>query len=194
MVMAIPIPKRPSGYRHGQCNAPVQVEAFIDLECPFSKKAWSTMLSVTKNYSDDQVSFTVHPLVLADHRQSWDVTKAAVILAAGDSNKFWNVLTFLYERQEKYSKDTFAQQTHVDLYNLLVRFAAEYAGWTDRTAFIQQLKSDEVEQKAKVSIRFGISRGIWSTPTFFINGSEATQLSSSSTLNNWKRVLDPMFE
>jgi protein-disulfide isomerase len=74
-MMAIPIPKRPSGYRRGQCDAPVQVEAFLDVECPFSKKAWLTLLSVAKNYGDDQVGITVYPVVLADHRQSWDVTK-----------------------------------------------------------------------------------------------------------------------
>jgi protein-disulfide isomerase len=190
--MVIPIPKRASGYRRGQCDAPIQIAAFIDIECPLSKKAWSTLLSVAKSHSDDQISITVHPVVLAEHRQSWDVTKAAVILSAGDSIKFWDVLTYLYDRQEEYSSDVLNQQTHVDLYNLLARFADDYANWRDGTAFIKQLKSDEIEQETKIPIRFAISQGVWSTPTFFINGGEASQLSSSSTLADWKAVFDSM--
>lgn len=190
--MTIPIPKRPSGYRRGPADAPVQVEAFVDVECPFSKKAWSTLCAVAEAYCGDRVSITVHPIVLADHRQSWDATKAAVLMASGDSAKFWDCLSYLYDHQEKYSDDAFNQQTHVDLYHLLARLAADYADWTDGTTFIQQLRSEAIEQETKVPIRFGISRGVWSTPTFFINGSEASQLSSSSTLSDWKAVLDPL--
>jgi len=190
--MAIPIPTRPSGYQRGQSDALVQVEVFLDIECPFSKKAWSTLVAIADAYVDREVRFTLHPVVLANHRQSWDVTKAAVILAAGDPVRFWDVFNYLYERQDQYAEAALLQQTHVDLYNLLARFAAEYSDWKDGKEFIQQLTSDRVEQETKVPIRHAISRGVWSTPTFFVNGSEASQLSSSSSFADWKSVLDPL--
>jgi hypothetical protein len=47
------------------------------------------------------------------------------------------------------------------------------------------LDSEEVEQAAKIPLRLAAMRGVWSTPTFFINGAEVPQLSSSSTLEDW---------
>jgi len=190
--MSIPIPARPSGYRQGQCDAPLQVEVFVDVECPFSKKAWSTLLSVVNHYQPDQVSVTVHPIVLANHRQSWDVTKAVVVMAADNAAKFWDALTYCFERQEKYAHTAFDQQTRKDLYALLAHFAADFSQEADKTAFIQRLKSDRIEKQTKIPVRYAISRGVWSTPTFLINGSQVDQLSSSSSLTDWQDVLDPL--
>lgn len=190
--MSIPIPARPSGYRWGQCDAPLQVEVFVDVECPFSQKAWSTLLSVVDHYHPDQISVTVHPIVLANHRQSWDVTKAAVVMAADNAAQFWNALTYCFERQEKYAHAAFDQQTREDLYALLAHFAADFNQEADKTAFIQRLKSDRIETQTKIPIRYAIGRGVWSTPTFLINGSQADELSSSSSLADWQKVLDPL--
>lgn len=190
--MAIPIPPRPSGYRRGNCNAPLQIEAFIDVECPFSKKAWSTLLTLADHYSSDQASITVHAIVLADHRQSWDITRAAVAIAADDAARFWEVATYLYERHGTYANQAFDQHTREELYELLAKFAADLGETADKDAFIQQIRSDRVTQKTKTPIRFAISRGVWSTPTFFVNGSEADKLSSSSTLADWQAILDPL--
>ncbi|NJL86918.1 MAG: hypothetical protein HC886_14655 [Leptolyngbyaceae cyanobacterium SM1_1_3] len=41
--MSIPIPPRPNGYRIGLGNALIQTEVFVDIECPFSKRAWETL-------------------------------------------------------------------------------------------------------------------------------------------------------
>jgi hypothetical protein len=46
--MAPPIPKKPIGYRKGHCDALVQVEVFVDIEGPFSKKAWPTIIALSK--------------------------------------------------------------------------------------------------------------------------------------------------
>jgi hypothetical protein len=35
---------------------------------------------------------------------------------------------------------------------------------------------------------------VWSTPTFFINGAEVTQLGSSSTLEDWNKILEPLLK
>ena len=53
--MPIPIPQRPSGYRLGNSSAPIQIEMFFDLECPFSKKGWQTILKVVEAYSPEQI-------------------------------------------------------------------------------------------------------------------------------------------
>jgi len=190
--MAPPIPTQPVGYQQGSCNAPVQVEVFVDIECPYSKKAWSTVTALPRTFGEDQISVTVYPVVLANHRQSWDVTRAAVLLADEDATRFWDVFSDLYDRQREFSHQAFEQKTHQDLLNWLAEFAADETDQTNKGQWIEQLQDEAIAQQAKAPIRFGILRGVWSTPTFFVNGSEATSLSSSSTLEDWKETLQPL--
>jgi protein-disulfide isomerase len=192
-IMAIPIPRRPSGYSRGKADAPIQIEAFIDLQCPYSKKAWPTLLAVAAQYGQERIRLTIQPIVLAEHHQSWDVTKAAVAVATGRASRFLDFTEYLYAHQEEYTNAQFRDRTQKDLYALLARFAAEYAGETDTGAFFRRLDSEEVEQATKIPLRLAATRGVWSTPTFFINGAEVPQLSSSSTLADWQAVLEPLF-
>jgi protein-disulfide isomerase len=187
--MAIPIPQRTAGYRLGSAEAPVQVEAFVDVECPFSKKAWPTLLAIANSYSELEVGITAHAIVLCDHRQSWDITKAAVFVAEDDPVRFWQFLSLVYKRQEDYAGDRFDQRTRLDLYHLLGEFVAEFDS-IEQTNLMTALRSDRVEKATKASIRYAISRGIWSTPTFLVNGAEATDLSSASTIADWRSMLE----
>lgn len=192
--MPIPIPRRPSGYVKGGSSALLQVEAFIDIQCPYSKKAWPTLLAVSDYYGPEKVQHRVQLLSMANHRQSWDMTKAIFAVAGADSDLFFKLATFLYERQEQFFNGPFKQRSQVDLYDLIVRLLAEFGCQTDPTEFIKRLESDEVYAAAKVPSRVAFSRGVWATPTFFINGAEATQLSSSSALEQWTDILGPLLK
>jgi protein-disulfide isomerase len=190
----IPIPKRPSGYVKGAASALLQIEAFIDIQCPYSKKAWPTMLAVSDYHGPEKVQLRVQMLSMANHRQSWDVTKAIFAVAGADSALFFPLATFLYTNQEKFWNNEFKQRTEPDLYDLIGDLLADYGYKTDRTEFIKRLESDDVFGAAKVPSRIAFSRGVWSTPTFFINGAEVTQLGSSSTLEDWNKILEPLLK
>jgi Thioredoxin len=190
----IPIPKRPSGYVRGASGSLLQIEAFIDIQCPYSKKSWPTLMAVSDHYGPENVQLRVQMLSMANHRQSWDVTKAIFAVAGADSELFFPLATFLYQRQEQFFNGEFQQRSQVDLYDLIVNLLTEYGYQTDRAEFIKRLESDEVFGAAKVPSRIAFSRGVWSTPTFFINGAEATTLGSSSTREDWNNILDPLLK
>lgn len=192
--MPIPIPKRPSGYVRGGASALLQIEAFVDIQCPYSKKAWPTLLAVSDRYGPEKVQLRVQLLSMANHRQSWDVTKAIFIVVGGDSEAFFRLATFLYDSQQQFVNAEFKQRTQVELYELIVRLLTEFGHRTDRTEFIQRLESDDAFQAAKVPSRIAFSRGVWSTPTFYINGAEVTELGSSSTLEDWNKILEPLLK
>jgi len=190
--MPIPIPKRLSGYTRGGVNAPVHIEAFVDIQCPYSKKAWPTLLAVADHHGPEKVQLRVQLLSMANHRQSWDMTKAIFAVAGTDAEIFFKLATFLYERQEQFFNGPFKQRTQLDLYDLIVSLLTEYGYQTDRAEFIKRLESDDVFAAAKLPSRVAFSRGVWSTPTFYINGAEVTQLSSSSTPEEWNKILEPL--
>ena len=95
--MSIPIPARPSGYRLGKPDAPVQIEMFFDLECPFSKKGWQTLMEVRSAYDETEIYLILQPMVLGNHRQSWDATKAAIAIAGNDAEKFVSFVSYLFD-------------------------------------------------------------------------------------------------
>ena len=190
--MSIPIPKRPSGYRLGAFDAPVQIEMFFDLECPFSKKGWQTILQVAKAYDPQQLHLILQPMTLGNHRQSWDATKAAIAVAGEDANSFINFVNYLYDHQAEFANEAFKDKTQTDWHNLLADYVMNATKWSDREKFIQLLNSKEIYNQARIPARFAIIRGVWSTPTFFINGAEATDLSSQSNLSDWQEKIEAL--
>ncbi|MEO0924977.1 MAG: thioredoxin domain-containing protein [Cyanobacteria bacterium J06629_2] len=190
--MPIPIPSRPSGYRLGQSDAPVQIEMFFDLECPFSKKGWQNIMQVVSAYSPDQISLVLQPMTLGNHRQSWDATKAAIAVAGDDADKFVSFVNFILDRQTEFANEASKDTTQTEWQQTLADYALDSTEMSDKAEFLQLLNSKEVYAKARIPARFATIRGVWSTPTFFINGAEASNLSSKSSLADWQLQIDSL--
>lgn len=190
--MPIPIPSRPSGYRLGQSDAPVQIEMFFDLECPFSKKGWQNIMQVVSAYSPDQISLVLQPMTLGNHRQSWDATKAAIAVAGDDADKFVSFVNYILDRQTEFANEASKDTTQTEWQQTLADYALDSTEMSDKAEFLQLLNSKEVYAKARIPARFATIRGVWSTPTFFINGAEASNLSSKSSLADWQLQIDSL--
>ena len=168
------------------------VEMFFDLECPFSKRGWGNVQQVMAAYSAEQVYWIFQPMTLGNHRQSWDATKAAIALADNSAEKFVDVVSYIFTRQEEFANEAWKDKTQTEFHELLAEFAIAATDATDKTAFLEKLNSKAVYAAARIPARFATINGVWSTPTFFINGAEATDLSSGSSLADWKRVIDSL--
>ena len=190
--MPIPIPQRPSGYRLGDANATIIIEMFFDLECPFSKKGWQTILQVAKAYSAEQIYLILYPMTLGNHRQSWDATKAAIAVAGDDTDKFVNFVSYLFDRQSEFANEASKDRTQTQWHDLLARYAVDATEWSNKEQFVELLNSKDIYSQARIPARFATLRGIWSTPTYFINGAEASDLSSQSSLQEWQDTINSL--
>ncbi|MEO0768865.1 MAG: thioredoxin domain-containing protein [Cyanobacteria bacterium J06649_4] len=190
--MAIPIPSRPSGYRIGSPTAPITVEMFLDLECPYSKRGWLHAQQVIEAYSPEQVCWIFQLMTLGNHRQAWDATKAVIAVAGEDVKKFVDFTSYVFSRQKEFANEAWKDKTQTEFYQLLAEFAAEATDHKNNKEFIALLTSEDVYAKARIPARFATMRSVWSTPTFFINGAEATTLSSGSSLTEWQSVIDSL--
>ncbi|MEL7351440.1 MAG: thioredoxin domain-containing protein [Cyanobacteria bacterium P01_A01_bin.116] len=190
--MAIPIPQRPSGYAFGNADAPICVEIFFDLECPFSRRGWQKVMAVRDAYTPAQVRWVFHMMTLGNHRQSWDATKAVIAVAGDDAQKFVEFVSVVFSRQPEFANEAWKDKTQTEFHALLAEFALSATDITDKASFIEQLNSEEVYAAARIPARFATVRGVWSTPTVFINGAEATMISSGSSLSDWQAVIDPL--
>jgi len=73
--MSLP-PKR-LGHIIGDRNADLQIEVFLDLMCPFSKKAYFQLKQVQKN-DPDRIAFIMHSWIQPWHAQNTWLTQASL--------------------------------------------------------------------------------------------------------------------
>ena len=190
--MPIPIPNRPSGYRLGDPDAKVHIEMFFDLECPFSKKGWQTILRVISAYSADRLYLILQPMTLGNHRQSWDATKAAIAVAGEDANKFVDFVSYIFDRQAEFANEASKDTTQTQWHQRLADYAIDATERSDKDEFVELLNSKEIYSQARIPARFAAVNSVWSTPTYFINGAEATDLSSQSSLEDWQEKINSL--
>lgn len=189
--MTIPIPRRESGVLLGHPSADVKIDLFVDIQCPHSKAIWPNILEVIDHYKGQPVSIRLHIITLSNHRQAWDVSLGIFAMAEDDAQRFYDFVTFLYERQELFYNGPFLHKTHDDLRKLIAEFASEFAD-VDKNAFLQRMADDDIYVLARTPIRYSATKAVWGTPTVFINNSNNVPVNHSSSLAEWRAVIDPM--
>ena len=101
--MALKVPRKPSGYLLGDGNAPVQIEVFLDIQCPFSKKAWGPLMTIHDAYPADRVAIRAQFMVLANHGQAWTMTRLLHAVCGMNGGKLRDFAGFLYANHSKIS-------------------------------------------------------------------------------------------
>eukprot|EP00475_Leptophrys_vorax_P001874 TRINITY_DN1105_c0_g1_i1.p2 TRINITY_DN1105_c0_g1~~TRINITY_DN1105_c0_g1_i1.p2 ORF type:complete len:253 (-),score=71.97 TRINITY_DN1105_c0_g1_i1:85-843(-) len=189
----IPIPKRYDGYTQGAATAPVLFEAFIDFLCPFSKAAFENLKPVIAHYNNgtDNVRFVFHGFPLPYHHNSFFATEATHAVAAAhgaDSKEVFNWIQAIYDNIDTFSGDL-DTMTPAQVKKTYAAIAAK-AG-IDSSVVAGGFTNSQYNEDARVSWKYGCSRGVSGTPTFFING---VSVSGDSTwgLADWEFVIDPL--
>ncbi|WP_299980414.1 thioredoxin domain-containing protein [uncultured Pseudoteredinibacter sp.] len=189
--MAIPIPRRPSGFLLGNAHALVTIDVFLDIQCPHSRAAWPSLMALMESYKDKSLSLRVHLLTLSNHRQAWDVSLGIFALAEGDAEKFRGFVSFLFDRQEQFNNAAFSNKTHVDLQQLVADLAQEH-GAVDRDAFFERMQSHEIYVDARTPIRYAATKSVWATPTFFVNNGDNVPVDHKSSMEEWRALIEPL--
>jgi protein-disulfide isomerase len=149
-VYAVPVA---GAHTRGPKDAPVTIVGYMDYQCPFCKRADSTMRALQERYGDDvRFVFKHHPL--AFHKQARGAAIAAE--CAAEQGLFWPAQRVLWDHSRDLSRigDHFSVAL-LDLDRQL------WQACVDEERSSSAVDSDRVE-----ALRFG-ARG---TPTFFING------------------------
>ncbi|MEM9153399.1 MAG: thioredoxin domain-containing protein, partial [Cyanobacteria bacterium P01_F01_bin.3] len=112
-----------------------------------------------------------------------------IAIAEDNTEKFIDVTTRIFAQQAEFANEAWKDKTQTEFHQWL---ADNIDTSTDKAGFLERLNSKDVYAAARIPARFATIRGVWSTPTFFINGAEATDLSSGSSLEAWQAVIDPL--
>jgi len=187
-----PIPYRPDGYAIGPYNAPVVVDAFVDLLCPDSAAAWPTLLQVTQHYGNN-VQLLAHTFPLPYHTNAFIANQGAHVIARF-TNSTAAVITYV----------TNIFQDQANWYNAPTRnmtidsVISSLSAWTEKlnigvsaSSFSKGINDDDINEETRVSWKYACSRSVLATPTFMMNGVYISA-DATWTLADWQSVIDPL--
>lgn len=152
----------------GEASAPVTLEEFGDFECPPCGKIAEALLQIEKDYGPKlRVIFRQFPLEMHAHARE----AAWASEAANNQHKFWEMHDLLYKEQAVWSKAA-------DVPAVFKEYARKIG--LDVERFEKDIASTEVRARVDADQKLGLSRGVTSTPTLFINNTvlPATSLNS----------------
>ena len=140
----------------GSPTASVTVVEFTDYQCPSCAAAQPTLEKLIAEYGD-RVRFVVRDFPLNMHPDARKAAEAAE--AAREQGKYWEYTALLYRNQSSLQVDQLKQYaTAVGL---------------DRAKFDAALDSGRFAEKVERDLIDGQKFGVGGTPTFFVNGRRA---------------------
>lgn len=189
----IPIPSRPPGFPYGKstCNAPVQLESFMDLICSDSKNVYPTLLQVADHYGPESVSLNMLMFPLPYHRASYLAAQGTFVVdSLSNGNATYNWMKTMFDNQAEFYNSAIMESTESAVMDSLAKYAGQSG--VDKSAFRKRLSSyDPSAFNATTQWKYGCSRGVSGTPFMYINGAFLNG-SPGWSLDDWKTVIDPL--
>lgn len=140
----------------GRRDAPVQIIAFEDFQCPFCRESYPIVRRLMERYKD-RVHFIYRDFPVASlHPLAQKAAEAGQCAWEQGQNQFWSLHDRIYQNQETISEG-----------NLVLW--AKLAGADEarlRTCLAAGTYATEVQQ----DLEDGAAAGVRGTPTFFFNG------------------------
>ncbi len=136
----------------GSANAPVTLVVYCDFQCPFCRRAQSTLHALeTKYESELRIVFKQRPLPMHDSAR----LAAKASLVALDQGRFWELHDLMLEEPHLGPEtiETLAVRAGLDL-----------------TSFRSALESPDLERRLERELQDADRVGAKGTPTFFVNG------------------------
>jgi protein-disulfide isomerase len=153
----------------GPDKAPVTIIAFSDYQCPYCKRAHTTVEEVMKTYGD-KVKLVYRDYPLPFHENARPAAEAAA--CANAQGKFWEYHEKLWGASDLSTEKLKAMAGEIGL---------------DQKKFDECLAKQEFKAVIDKDIADGASVGVSGTPAFFING---RMLSGAQPFEKFKEVID----
>lgn len=188
--------------------APITIELFLDLICPFSMKMYMALYdnNILQAF-DGKVCFVFQNVPQPWHPQGAYLHEVAFLVKKHSPecfNKFVREIYALFKGGfgKFFDSDTY-EKSRKDIYAELVEVAAGVGA--DKAKIAADLKLVPLQTPAgilnamteatvdlKWAVKYHRSRGVHTTPTVFVNGIENTVCSSAWTGEQWTAFLEPL--
>lgn len=161
-----------ASYSKGNASAAVYLVEFSDFQCPSCKLVKPIVDEVVET-NKDKLLFVYRHFPLDQHQ--FAIKAALAAEAAGKQGKFWEMYDLLFANQEQFTDEIFL--TLAKQLNL------------NEEVFSQDMKDPNLHDTILTDRKFGLSIGINSTPTFFLNGNKLNLRSYNDIKTEVERAL-----
>jgi len=187
----VPIPNRPDGWQiGGPLSAPIVLDAFFDVLCPDCAGAWPTVKQLVSFYGA-KLAVNVHTFPLPYHFLGFPAAQAARVCVNGGADPT-AVLDFFFAQQSNFWNNALDNATYTQVQAQLGEMLV-LNKLTTAAAFVKGMADPYVNNDARISWKYGCSRTVSGTPTFFVNG-VFLNADPTWTLADWRSVLDPLLQ
>jgi protein-disulfide isomerase len=155
--------------RGGGPNAPIQIIAFSDYECPYCRLAEVTVEQVIDKYGD-KLNYVLRDYPLPFHPAARGAARAA--RCAGEQKKFWEYHDALWKADGLGDEQLESLAAKLEL---------------DKAAFDTCLASDKYNSTIDEDLAAGAELGVNGTPAFFVNG---RMMSGAQPLEAFVQLID----
>ncbi|KKS70864.1 MAG: hypothetical protein A2835_02380 [Candidatus Niyogibacteria bacterium RIFCSPHIGHO2_01_FULL_45_28] len=139
-------------------SAKVTIVEFSDYQCPACKSANPTIKQILNDYPG-KVNFIYRHFPLSQHKNAIPASLAAE--AAGQQGKYWEMHDRIFDGQDTWKESSQAQ-------DIFTGFAKDLG--LDVEKFNLDKSDNKFRDKINRDYQDGLTLGVNSTPTFFING------------------------
>ena len=140
-------------HARGNAKALVTIVQWSDYQCPYCKRAESTLVTLRATYGKNlRIVMKHNPLTF--HNQAMPAALAAE--AAGQQGKFWKMHDKLFNNSKNLTEANF------------IKWARQLALNTKQ--FKRDMRSDKIRARVQDMQAQGTTLGVRGTPAFFING------------------------
>ena len=203
--MAPPLPSVPAGIKlTSSFSSGVVVDLFHEVCCPYSKKMFDTVFqslipTLEKENLIGSIQFLWQSVPQPWHAQSCCMHDAIMAASILDVDKAPTYILNIFAKQTDFFDDRTKNLSRVQIYENLAAIGGE-SGY-DISSLSALLSLEDVEgneglgnvtQHLKWAVKYHRVRGVHVTPTVFINGIEASDVSSGWSDTEWLEKLQPM--
>ncbi|KNC52492.1 uncharacterized protein AMSG_12129 [Thecamonas trahens ATCC 50062] len=199
LAMPISVPAKDVGITYGDPEADVVITAFLDILCPFSKKAFNTLAAVVA--ANGRLALRLYITPQPWHPQGTLVNQAVVLAFALLPHRTAHaILTGIWDVRESFRDEDLPQgwtrETLVDMIMAAAVKAVPTMAGPPADAFRARLLSFDYDVSGMKELKFHIKlarfNAIHVTPTFQINGIRHDGASSSWSADEWSNLVDPL--
>ena len=158
----------------GPSDAPITIVEFSDFQCPYCKKSASDLKELLRIYGQ-HIRLVYRDYPGPNHPYAKQAAEAAQ--CANEQGKFWEYHDALFDRQTPGKGWEFLQ-------------LAKELGLREEM-FAECVHSHRFSEEVTKDLRDGISLGITSTPTFFVNG---RPLIGAHPIADFQNLIDPLLK
>ncbi|XP_010416509.1 PREDICTED: uncharacterized protein LOC104702353 [Camelina sativa] len=171
----------------------ILIEAFFDPVCPDSRDSWPPLKQALHHYGS-RVALLLHLLPLPYHDNAYVTSRALHIVNTKNANATFCLLEGFFKHQTMFYNAQTQLLSRPEVVEKIVQLGTGTLGNSYQSVLKSGFSDKKSDRATRVSFKYSASRGVYGTPTFYVNGFVLSDTAYPSNFGGWKKIIDPLVQ